>query len=200
MKLTPEKIKKLSSSLNAVCRICYEEKKEGDPLLNPCRCHGSIKYIHNNCLGKWINTNCSHDDAKCELCGYKYRIEYQSKKEFSKERFKTFMTKLFLFISIVLVIMLSFDYLLFKIVEKTSNVSHSQKTIIIVIEALFSLLIVIIFIVIFYMKNYNRFCYIEIDPVLNILNFSEELDESQKILNCETIVVNNYLNENLRDV
>ena len=36
---------------NKLCRICYgEEDNEENPLLQPCTCSGSMKYIHLNCL------------------------------------------------------------------------------------------------------------------------------------------------------
>ncbi len=40
-----------------VCRICYiEEDTEENPLIQPCICSGSMKYIHLNCLKHWIST------------------------------------------------------------------------------------------------------------------------------------------------
>ena len=65
-----------------LCRICYEEKDEKDnPLIQPCNCHGSLKYIHLNCLKQWLKTNTyilyennefcktyKYKEAECELC------------------------------------------------------------------------------------------------------------------------------------
>lgn len=40
-----------------VCRICYEsEKSRADPLLSQCKCEGSVKYIHLNCLKSWLRS------------------------------------------------------------------------------------------------------------------------------------------------
>ena len=65
------------------CRICLQE---GDfngenPLINPCNCTGSVKYIHLKCLRKWLTSkiiiNHSYDNSvtsysykqfECELC------------------------------------------------------------------------------------------------------------------------------------
>ena len=54
---------------NKICRICYmEESDEANPLVQPCICSGSMKYIHLNCLKHWINTR-SFDKVECnELC------------------------------------------------------------------------------------------------------------------------------------
>ena len=65
-----------------LCRICYqEEEKDDDPLIQPCLCSGSLKYIHLNCLKQWIGTrNCIKienneycnifliKEVDCELC------------------------------------------------------------------------------------------------------------------------------------
>ena len=40
-----------------VCRICYERQQTRDnPLLSPCRCDGTVKYLHLNCLKLWIKS------------------------------------------------------------------------------------------------------------------------------------------------
>jgi hypothetical protein len=51
------------------CRICYEED---GVLLHPCKCDGSIKWVHTECLKKWIST--SKKDY-CPQCNYKYKYE-----------------------------------------------------------------------------------------------------------------------------
>jgi hypothetical protein len=41
------------------CRICYSTESElgdeVDPLITPCHCKGTMKYIHLECLRRWIN-------------------------------------------------------------------------------------------------------------------------------------------------
>ena len=41
-----------------ICRICYIEEydKINNPLIKPCKCSGSMKYIHYDCLLRWIKT------------------------------------------------------------------------------------------------------------------------------------------------
>ena len=64
------------------CRICYlDEETDSNPLIQPCLCSGSLKYIHLNCLKHWIGTrnwtrveNNEHcciyliKEIDCELC------------------------------------------------------------------------------------------------------------------------------------
>lgn len=71
-----------------ICRICYlEEETENNPLIIPCSCSGSMKYIHYECLKKWIYTQtCLEIDSndicsifiikkiECELCKKNFQI------------------------------------------------------------------------------------------------------------------------------
>ncbi|KAJ1776346.1 hypothetical protein LPJ54_003134, partial [Coemansia sp. RSA 1824] len=51
------------------CRVCRGEGTTEEPLFFPCRCSGSIKYVHQSCLEEWL----AHSNKKyCELCGYEY--------------------------------------------------------------------------------------------------------------------------------
>ena len=68
------------------CRICYSEDNTDDsPLIQPCQCSGSMKYIHLSCLRKWIETTLcikiysnehyaqySLKSIECELCKAKF--------------------------------------------------------------------------------------------------------------------------------
>ena len=69
-----------------ICRICYsEEESEDNPLIQPCICSGSMKYIHLECLRHWLRTsifeqientnNCCiylYRTPECELCKTRY--------------------------------------------------------------------------------------------------------------------------------
>ena len=73
--------------MKRVCRICYleEDEKEENPLVQPCICAGSMKFIHLSCLRKWVSTrSCVKIDTspdcsiflikpvECELCKTKF--------------------------------------------------------------------------------------------------------------------------------
>ena len=96
---------------NATCRICYmEEEDPENPLIQPCICSGSMKYIHLLCLKHWISTrSCEQIDktehccvyiikeVECELCKTKFPdiISYEGKLypllDFSNE-YKDYLT------------------------------------------------------------------------------------------------------------
>ncbi|KAM6954046.1 E3 ubiquitin-protein ligase MARCHF11 [Aplochiton taeniatus] len=52
------------------CRICFQGAEQGD-LLNPCRCDGSVRYTHQQCLLKWIS---ERGYWTCELCCYHFHV------------------------------------------------------------------------------------------------------------------------------
>lgn len=53
------------------CRICRGEGTAEEPLFYPCKCSGSIKYVHQECLMEWL----SHTQKKhCELCKTSFRF------------------------------------------------------------------------------------------------------------------------------
>jgi len=44
----------------SLCRICYcSEEDLQSPLISPCLCSGSMKYIHFQCLQTWIKSKIS---------------------------------------------------------------------------------------------------------------------------------------------
>lgn len=53
----------------ATCRICYQSD---GVLIEPCSCKGTIAFIHNHCLEKWIQVK--NDSLCCELCTSHYNI------------------------------------------------------------------------------------------------------------------------------
>ena len=58
-----------------VCRICFDCETRNNQVINPCRCRGSSKFIHESCLRLWIL--CKYPEVinpKCEICKYPYII------------------------------------------------------------------------------------------------------------------------------
>ena len=60
-----------------ICRVCYDDKEtKKNPLIYPCKCCGTSKWIHKECLLKWIDTS---NNYKCPQCQYKYIINKKTK-------------------------------------------------------------------------------------------------------------------------
>ena len=63
-----------------VCRICLDDADEdSNPLLTPCKCIGSVRFIHLDCLRSWLDQKkqCQYEEGvlsyyweelTCELC------------------------------------------------------------------------------------------------------------------------------------
>ncbi|KAL8272612.1 hypothetical protein Esti_003501 [Eimeria stiedai] len=75
------------------CRICLlEGNQEDDPLISPCDCKGSIRFVHLECLRHWINGRLNFHEQQhkpifvrqllCELC----KIPYPTAISYNNER------------------------------------------------------------------------------------------------------------------
>lgn len=69
----------ISDKENACKICCCEDSDAENPLISPCKCIGSMKYIHLQCLKKWLKNKIScrssgpvtsyfWSDFMCELC------------------------------------------------------------------------------------------------------------------------------------
>ncbi|XP_045112390.1 uncharacterized protein LOC123505245 isoform X2 [Portunus trituberculatus] len=63
-----------------ICRICHCEGDAETPLIAPCYCAGSLRYVHQSCLQQWIK---SSDTKTCELCKFNF-IMHSKIKPFNK--------------------------------------------------------------------------------------------------------------------
>ncbi|XP_041119630.1 E3 ubiquitin-protein ligase MARCHF7-like isoform X2 [Polyodon spathula] len=89
----PEKLKKIQESLllessdeeeGDLCRICQMgEGSPSNPLIEPCKCTGSLQFVHQECMKKWLQSkiNSGSDlDAitTCELCKQKLHLHIEN--------------------------------------------------------------------------------------------------------------------------
>ena len=45
----------LVNDCSLMCRICHcEEKSSSNLLISPCKCNGSLNFVHQACLQKWL--------------------------------------------------------------------------------------------------------------------------------------------------
>lgn len=107
---------------NYTCRICLEKEKANAKLITPCLCKGTMRYVHNLCLKKWLEENNikidinNKDDIHCEICKAKYKIKIIKKITVDREKCKRFVTK-YVGTSIVFIgIIIGFIYCLNKMI------------------------------------------------------------------------------------
>ncbi|KAF9126175.1 hypothetical protein BGX30_000134 [Mortierella sp. GBA39] len=63
------------------CRICLDDDPHG--LYSPCRCRGSIKFVHSHCLTRWRKSLMAHgrDESanSCTMCGFNYVLKKRAR-------------------------------------------------------------------------------------------------------------------------
>lgn len=59
------------------CRICLEGEVDAcDRLLSPCRCKGTVQYVHASCLDRWrVFSTRMHSAVRCDQCATEYRFK-----------------------------------------------------------------------------------------------------------------------------
>uniref|UniRef100_A0A8B9N765 RING-type E3 ubiquitin transferase n=1 Tax=Accipiter nisus TaxID=211598 RepID=A0A8B9N765_9AVES len=73
----PIKLSLVSMALAVLpARICHCEGDDESPLITPCRCTGTLRFVHQACLHQWIK---SSDTRCCELCKYDFIMETKLK-------------------------------------------------------------------------------------------------------------------------
>uniref|UniRef100_A0A7E4VY22 RING-CH-type domain-containing protein n=1 Tax=Panagrellus redivivus TaxID=6233 RepID=A0A7E4VY22_PANRE len=60
------------------CKICFGGESD-DPWMSPCRCSGSIKWVHAACLRKWLSMAPYNQREACSTCKYNYRKHWRLK-------------------------------------------------------------------------------------------------------------------------
>jgi len=67
--------KKMESDF-VTCRICLEDEEVlNHPLIAPCECTGTNKYVHPVCLETWLDSSYNQKPTHCEMCKSLYKIK-----------------------------------------------------------------------------------------------------------------------------
>jgi E3 ubiquitin-protein ligase DOA10 len=135
-KADAEEKEKISEKANAeiqssnVCRFCFEKENSSklsalsikNVLISPCHCQGSVKYIHQNCLKTWIEKNNKAssivESAVCELCKFKYILQINQEKIFSKEKCNKLFTRYMMLLFGVITILFLYCFSTYIIISK----------------------------------------------------------------------------------
>ncbi|NXM80207.1 MARH7 ligase, partial [Oenanthe oenanthe] len=88
----PERLQKIKESLlledsedeeGDLCRICQMSSASSDNLLiQPCKCTGSLRYVHQECMKKWLQSKINSGSSleavtTCELCKEKLHLNLE---------------------------------------------------------------------------------------------------------------------------
>ena len=127
-----------------ICKICHCGSEEsGTPLITPCLCAGSIKFVHEECLIKWMKSSTS---KTCELCKHKIATEL---KPFAKwERINvTYLECDYLSKACCLIIMAFLSAIVIRIWVKSWN-KYAEDSLLFVVSTVFVTVIIIIMLMI----------------------------------------------------
>lgn len=170
-----------NSEANQICRVCFESGSKFKRLISPCMCSGSLKYIHEDCLNKWLESIeiwTSDQFPKCELCKYKFEAIFYFKKVVSKDQC-TKVTKHLLFSAVILLFLsAAVSVTIFTIVQAIKKYDDQKKLTFAKGLIIGSILIVIILLI----ANYCRIKKKMYDKHLEkwrILNYSESIEFSE---------------------
>ena len=72
----------ISISESEVCRICLDSDSAGSGFIHPCKCSGTMKYVHEECLKTWlVSRSAELSGSQCELCCTKYLMKILVKRK-----------------------------------------------------------------------------------------------------------------------
>lgn len=57
------------------CRICHESDNIS-PLIKPCLCSGTLRFVHQTCLTQWLTAS---ETNSCELCKFNFIMQSKIK-------------------------------------------------------------------------------------------------------------------------
>ena len=111
--------------INKICRICYQEEDESltNPLIKPCKCSGSMKYIHLKCLLFWLKSKTiQHHNNSLEHNNFfnSYFINDRNECELCKNEFPDYLKH-----NHIKYCLLDFDYTQENKIKKINNIEQN---------------------------------------------------------------------------
>lgn len=183
------------------CRICFENDTQTNPLMAPCNCKGSVKYIHQECLRRWIIIlNKNPGKYLCDICKSPLNVKIKSKLILSCKNLKYEIVKIlsFPFVFLAVTGMIYLIIIFFSQKKINPKVTFMNKVFI----ALFMVsLIMIDIIAIFTCINSIRVGFFRVE-ILAFVGLSKE-DKKKDEVECdnsnETILQINEKGESVKD-
>ena len=132
------------------CRICMDTNSPTNRLISPCRCRGSLRYIHEECLKTWLSTREGEiTEMKCELCNSDFRMEFvvgnvcRPKQSFDEGFTQCLFVPLLIGVSALLLFVMAL--LIERFGESENDTSYSIVLIIICLVSVVFLLVLVVY-------------------------------------------------------
>ena len=163
--------KLFESMENKFCRICFEKETKVNPLISPCLCEGTIKYVHQSCLKHWIEiSNIKPNLSKCEICKCKYMIRFFQDRKFNKVALKKFILYLICFF-FGMVFIIGFLILCFYHfgLDNNNKINKKTKKLFLKISMSVSLFFILVICIVIFLCSYKN-CTVKIYENYEILS------------------------------
>ncbi|OMJ79794.1 hypothetical protein SteCoe_20094 [Stentor coeruleus] len=132
-----------------ICRICFDIQIENNPIISPCLCNGTMKYIHEKCLKAWIlSQNLEIKGISCDICKALFIIEFNYKTVFSCRSFAEECIKIFVYPFIIFLVSLVLGVVIIHsfegVLKDTLSLSDKVYLSIIILMCLIMLIILVV--------------------------------------------------------
>lgn len=143
-----------ASQEESICKICFEQGSRSNKLITPCRCFGTVRYVHEECLKLWL-LSCKEQEiskASCELCKTPYLMELKVSWRCSSENLLADKLMQLCFLPLLLMVFIVLILILSVLGEQyfdDENQDQEQKncTLVIMVTCLCTMCVVIYLIV-----------------------------------------------------
>lgn len=89
-----------SSDETISCRICLGDKSDGR-FISPCRCNGTMKYVHDHCLQQWrMSSKNPNSFFQCDQCKHNYSFRKSWLIDLLKNDYLVYFLTALLFVTI----------------------------------------------------------------------------------------------------
>lgn len=167
-----------------ICRICYDTEKNNKNMISPCKCKGSIKWVHPECLEKWITIS---KKKNCGSCKYTYKMKKKS--TYPKlEIFDNYRVKKYISVSILFCLLLSSSYFSYNVLGK--NKLHNSNLL-----YLFDGLKLLTFTSFFIIAIFHYFDIYNIDSILDNISYYNGVNSIYDILYILYQIINKIMTQ-----
>jgi len=102
------------------CRICLEDEDPGT-MIAPCRCKGSSKWVHRDCLDLWRFNEKDRAFSQCTECLFQYHFEETQHHDWRRMKFCLFVSRDFCFVTVAVQLLIAVLALLIMLLDKNKN-------------------------------------------------------------------------------
>lgn len=181
-----DQVKLNSDSEEKMCRICLESEISKEKFIRPCKCSGSVRFVHEECLKSWlVSLNKELDGSKCEICSTQYRMDFIIKRKFlPRESCKNGGAHCF-FIPILVTVMVMLFIIVYLLAKKYLNNDSTTEQKAYTIALTLAFVIAGIVMIVLTINSLKAACFTPKMETWKILSqvFVEEIEVNEENLN-----------------